>query len=371
MRPWISTLLESPVRTVISPEPVWTSRSTAPDTVSVRSKWPSSLASAGLAAIVAATANTSASSTGKVRVRIFIVHPPEQIGPNSDEDTQTSPEKFQSTSGGCLGRLAVALFVLLAGAARAGIVAADFGAGADGLGRFDWRVASLKLHLLFLATLLAFDFFRRKLRESARDQRFLRGRCRLRRRRGRLFRRAHQKEEPHGFSVDAIHQLIEKYECFLLELDQRIFLPVPAQADAFLQMVQREEMVFPLAVHHIQQNVALQPAQCLRAEKRFFLLVARAHFFDERLAHGFMIQRREIHPHGFGIEAELVQNFIGELRDVPLVRMLFARAMGLDQLVGDGVGALQYEFFLIAAFQERAAQIVNRFALLVHHVVIF
>ena len=89
------------------------------------------------------------------------------------------------------------------------------------------------------------------------------------------------------------------------------------------------------------------------------------------LAHGFVIQRREIHPHGLGIEAELVQNFVGELRDVPLVRMLFAWAIRFDQFVGDGVGALQHEFFLVAAFQERAAQVVNRFALLVHYIVVF
>src|SRR5271156_5547897 len=113
MRPWISTLLESPVRTVISPEPVWTSRSTGPVTVSVRSKWPSSLASAGLAAIVAARDNISASSTGKVRVRILMFHPPEQIGPNSERDTQTASEKFR-TAGARLGRLAVALLVFLA-----------------------------------------------------------------------------------------------------------------------------------------------------------------------------------------------------------------------------------------------------------------
>src|SRR5580693_9398617 len=94
MRPWISTLLESPVRTVISPEPVCTSRSTAPVTARVRSKWPSSLASAGLDAIVAARDNTSASSAGKVRVRIFIIHPPEQFGANSDQDTQPASEKF-------------------------------------------------------------------------------------------------------------------------------------------------------------------------------------------------------------------------------------------------------------------------------------
>jgi len=252
----------------------------------------------------------------------------------------------------------VALFVLLAGAARAGIVAADFGPGADGLGRFDWCVASLELHLLFLAALFALDFFRGELREAARHHLFLRGRRGwLRRCRRGLFRRPNQEEEAHSFGINAIHQLIKKNKCFFLELDQRVFLPVPAQADAFLQMVEREEMVFPLAVHHVQQDVALQPAQRLRAEERLFLFVTRANFFDEQIAHRFMIQRRKIHAHGFGIEAELVQNFVGELRDVPLVRMLFARAIGLDQFIRDGVGALQHELFLVAAFQERAAQV--------------
>src|ERR1700733_12738512 len=251
MRPWISTLPETPVRTVISPEPVWTSRSTAPVTASVRSKWPSSPASAGLAAIAAASESTSASSTEKLRVRILIFHPPEQIAPNTNEDTQTMSEKFRGGEGKS-GRLAVALFVLLAGAAGAGIVAAHFGAGAGGLGSFDRRVAGLKLHLLFLAALLACDLFRRKLRKAARHQRFLRGRCsRLRDNRGRLLRRPHQEEEAHRFCINAIHQLIEQYECFLLEFDEWVFLAVPTQTDAFLQVVECEEVVLPLAVHDV------------------------------------------------------------------------------------------------------------------------
>src|ERR1700691_42013 len=251
MRPWISTLLDSPVRTVISPEPVWTSRSTAPVTVSVRSKWPSSLASAGLAAIAAASESTSASNTGKVRVPILIFHPPEQVAPNSNQDTQTMCEKFRGGEGR-LGRLAVALFVLLAGAAGAGIVAAHFGAGAGGLGSFDRRVAGLKLHLLFLAALPAFNLFGRKLRKTARHQRFLRGRCSgLRDSPRRLLRRPHQEEEAQRFCITAIHQLIEEYERFLSQFDQWVFLAVPAQADAFFQVVECEEMVFPLAVHDV------------------------------------------------------------------------------------------------------------------------
>ena len=51
---------------------------------------------------------------------------------------------------------AVAFFVFFAGAAGARVVAADFGAGADGLGGFGLRGACLILQLFLLALLFAF-----------------------------------------------------------------------------------------------------------------------------------------------------------------------------------------------------------------------
>src|SRR5262245_3629858 len=53
---------------------------------------------------------------------------------------------------------AVAFFVFFAGTAGARIVAADFGACANRLGRFGLRSAGLILHFLFLALLFAFHF---------------------------------------------------------------------------------------------------------------------------------------------------------------------------------------------------------------------
>ena len=52
---------------------------------------------------------------------------------------------------------AVALFVFFAGAAGAGIVAADFGAGADAFGGFGLSGAGLVLEILLGALLAAFD----------------------------------------------------------------------------------------------------------------------------------------------------------------------------------------------------------------------
>ena len=56
--------------------------------------------------------------------------------------------------------LAVAFFVFFAGAAGAGIVAADFGAGADGFWRFGLRGAGLILQVFLLALLFAFELAR-------------------------------------------------------------------------------------------------------------------------------------------------------------------------------------------------------------------
>src|SRR5271168_4166613 len=53
----------------------------------------------------------------------------------------------------CVG--AVAFFVFFAGAAGAGVVAADFGAGADGFWGFGLRGACLILQLFLLALLFA------------------------------------------------------------------------------------------------------------------------------------------------------------------------------------------------------------------------
>ena len=56
--------------------------------------------------------------------------------------------------------LAVAFFVFFAGAAGAGVVAADFGGGADGFGRFGLACAGLILQILLLALLFAIELAR-------------------------------------------------------------------------------------------------------------------------------------------------------------------------------------------------------------------
>src|SRR5215472_288873 len=63
------------------------------------------------------------------------------------------PDSQEWLSHSCVG--AVAFFVFFAGAAGARVVAADFGAGTDGLGCFGLPCAGLILQLFFLALLFA------------------------------------------------------------------------------------------------------------------------------------------------------------------------------------------------------------------------
>ena len=133
----------------------------------------------------------------------------------------------------------VALLILLARAARAGVVPADFGAGSDGFGGLGLRRACLELQILLLAPLSLFDLFGLFLRLGG----------------------LHQKQESHCLGVNAVHQLVEQGKGFLLELDQGIHLPVAAQPDALFKVVEGEQVVFPLGVHDIEQDVAFEPSQ--------------------------------------------------------------------------------------------------------------
>src|SRR2546429_3501237 len=73
--------------------------------------------------------------------------------------------------------------------------------------------------------------------------------------------------------VDTRHHVFEQDKTFLLELDERILLPVTAQADALFQMVKREQVIFPLRIDHIEDDAPLEPAHQFRAELFFFFLV--------------------------------------------------------------------------------------------------
>ena len=70
-------------------------------------------------------------------------------------------------------------------------------------------------------------------------------------------------------------------EGFLLVLDQRIFLAVAAQADAFLQVVHRQQVVFPLVVDDVEHDHALGVAHDIGPDQLFLFVVALGELIED------------------------------------------------------------------------------------------
>src|SRR3989441_1035645 len=288
----------------------------------------------------------------------------------------------------CIIRLsAVALLVLLSRAARTRLVAADFCARAHGPRGFSLRRTRLVLQLTLLSLLLEFHFTResRKMRwlagarggaghggSGARrlmTRRLRPGLSRMRRLLALL--NLNVEEVAHRFVVDARHHVLEEHERFLLELHQRVFLRVAAQPDALFQVVQREQVVFPLRINHVENNAALQPAHQVRAKLLFFFLVTPGDGSNRGAGKLVVGKRRGIGARSLDVDAELRVGLGEELRDVPLIGMLLARTEGFDQLAHNVFRDAQNVIALVLAFERGPADRVDRLALLVHHVVVF
>ena len=89
---------------------------------------------------------------------------------------------------------------------------------------------------------------------------------------GRLRRRVFERLQVRGaaeeivehFVFDVGHQLDEHVVSFGLVFDERIFLGVGAQVNAFAQRVHGIEMLLPKPVDRVENDVALEPFAALR-----------------------------------------------------------------------------------------------------------
>ncbi len=122
--------------------------------------------------------------------------------------------------------------------------------------------------------------------------------------------------------LDAALHVLEEREAFLLVLDERIALAVAAQADAFLQVVERVEVILPLRVDDLQHDVALDAAQELAADQRFLLLVALLRQRPDRVADlvGALARRASSCLELLRLEAEDARRLALERRECPTPR---------------------------------------------------
>src|SRR5437016_11243028 len=209
------------------------------------------------------------------------------------------------------------------------------------------------------------------VRARTRWQRRRRGLLRALRRRLLTLLYLNVKEIADRFVIDARHHVFKQCESLFLKLDDGIFLRVAPQADAFLQMVQREQVVFPLRINHIENNAALKPAHEVRAELFFFFLVALLDSLGRGVGKLVMAQGARIGANSLHVNAELRVALRQELRGVPLIGMLLARAERIDKLAYHVFRDAEDVIALVLALARGAANRVNRLPLLVPHVVVF
>ena len=148
-------------------------------------------------------------------------------------------------------------------------------------------------------------------------------------------------------------------------------LPVPAQPDAFLQVIHAEQVIFPLLVDHAQHDHALVMAHGLRADEFFFGVVALFELFENRVAEFLPVQIVGLHAFGNKIDAEAGEYRVFQALDIPVRGVRLGRAIFFHQLGENRRNIiLQDQIFLIGPFEQATAQAIDRLALLVHHVVI-
>src|SRR5262249_50434537 len=181
----------------------------------------------------------------------------------------------------------------------------------------------------------------RFLARAAQDERGLGPRDTPRRRR--LLGEANPPQEPDGLLVHAFLHRLEQLEAFFLVFDERIALPVAAQADAFFQVIEAVEMVLPLRVDDLEHDVALDAMQHLAADLGFLFLVRRLRHVPDRVADlvGRLVaevERREVRgKHLAGLAFQRV--------DVPVLVVALSRRVLLDLRV-EHVFAERHQVFV-------------------------
>ncbi len=317
-------------------------------------------------------------------------------------DADRGLEDGLNGAGKLLGVGSVALFVFLAGAAEAGIVAADFCAGAAlggvGCGGASGLFGGVEVALLVALELslegvdggggsASGDGGRRcllLLRRGVHGEALLGG---LLRRcivagleREELFEALdggavwsedlHTKEVAAGVFLEAHHHGLEHLEGLFFVGDERILLGVAAEADAFLEVVHVEEVFFPEGVEDGEHDDSLVVTELRLSEDLFLDVVAGGDLFEDGVAELVAVELRGVDD-SFEFGAEEVVDLGEDFVNLPLLGVSFFGGEFVEDVGEDGGDVvLGDELLLLDAFHELVAEGVDGLALLVHDVVV-
>src|SRR5271166_3480601 len=168
--------------------------------------------------------------------------------------------------------------------------------------------------------------------------------------------------------LDPVHHVLEQRERFFLVFDQRILLSVAAQSDTFLEVIHRQQMVFPLVVDDVEHDDALGLAQVIRADQLFFFLITLFQQIGDFVFNLGASEATEVGQRN--LQTELRQDIRLQADQIVSARDFFFGATDVDIAGDDALYNLVQTRPLILTFQQLAAHAVNRLPLLVHHVVV-
>ena len=180
----------------------------------------------------------------------------------------------------------------------------------------------------------------------------------------------HAEEVARGVFLEAHHHGFEELEGLLLVLDEGILLAVAAQADAFLEVIHVEEVLFPEGVEDGEHDDALVVAELDFAEDLLLDLVTLVELVEDGVAELVAIELGGVDL-VFELGAEDVVDLGEDLLSVPLLGVDFLGSELVEDAGEDGGDVVFGDELLLGdAFHELAAEGVDGLALLVHDVVV-
>ncbi|MPL60832.1 hypothetical protein SDC9_06394 [bioreactor metagenome] len=196
----------------------------------------------------------------------------------------------------------------------------------------------------------------------------------LRQDRGALLvgQRADLRQPTRHLDAQTVEHRLEQMERLGLVFRQRIALRIAAEADDRAQVFERHQMLAPLAVDRLQQDLLLDHPHRLVAEGLGLLRHVGIGCRLEPLAHHVMIDAFLGRPFGEGqVQVQLVNDRGAHPLDIPLIGIGFRRHVGVEQ-IGDHLQThVTGDLRDVLGFHDLAALAEDRLALIVHHVVEF
>src|SRR5436190_692424 len=154
-----------------------------------------------------------------------------------------------------------------------------------------------------------------------------------------------------------------------LVLGERVPLAVPAQPDAFLEVVDRQQVILPLRVDDDEHLVALERAHELLAQLALARRVPLLHRFLNQL--GEPLPRDDLVVlRGGDLDVELPVERLREAAEVPVLGMRALGGVAVEGADHEVIDPFRDVVGLALAVQDLAAHAVDDLALLVHHVVV-